>query len=209
MCRRKPTGRTELLRVSAPRCQYWGRLLLRKEVGFAFVSALIRVLRLSPIRSDCILLASHLSTPQLHYAPSFIMGPCVVAFCLDPPSHILPPRLPSPFTKTETRGSPSGWVTVLQAGRSRVLFPVKSFDLSVELILAVALRTLRSTLTEVSTSRKVAGSIPREVIWFVSWANPSSRSMGPKVDSVTEVNTREGRPARKAENLTAICESIV
>jgi hypothetical protein len=42
---------------------------------------------------------------------------------------------------------------VLQAGKSRVLFPMRSLDFSIDLILAVALWPLESTqpLTEMST----------------------------------------------------------
>jgi hypothetical protein len=35
----------------------------------------------------------------------------------------------------------------------------------------------RSWLRHYATSRKVAGSIPDEVIWFFNWPNPSSRTM--------------------------------
>jgi hypothetical protein len=61
---------------------------------------------------------------------------------------------------------------VLQAGRSRVPFPMKSLDFLIDLILPAALWPLR----EVST-RNIPGD--------------------------------KGWPARKAENLTAICESAV
>jgi hypothetical protein len=67
---------------------------------------------------------------------------------------------------------------MLQAGRSLVLFPMKSLVFSIDVILPAALSTLGSTqpLTEMST-RNLPGGI--------------------------------GRPARKADNLTAICEPIV
>jgi hypothetical protein len=52
---------------------------------------------------------------------------------------------------------------------------------------------------------KIAGSIPDEVIGFLNGPNPSH---------VRKMNARnlprgKGRPARKAYNLTAICETIV
>jgi hypothetical protein len=56
--------------------------------------------------------------------------------------------------------------------------------------------------------------IPDEVDFF-NWPNPSSRTMAlGSTQPLTEVSTRnipggEGRPARKADNLTAICELIV
>jgi hypothetical protein len=61
----------------------------------------------------------------------------------------------------------------------------------------------------------VAGSIPDEVIGFFNLPNPSSRPifLG-STQRLTEMSTRnlpEGkrRAARKAANLTAICEPIV
>jgi hypothetical protein len=66
-----------------------------------------------------------------------------------------------------------------------------------------------------ATSRNVAGSIPYKVIKFFDWLNPSSRtiSLG-STQPLTEMSTRnlpgsKGRPARKADNLTAICEPTV
>jgi hypothetical protein len=66
-----------------------------------------------------------------------------------------------------------------------------------------------------STSRKVAGSIIDEVIGLLNSHNPSSRTMAlgstqPLTDmSSWNVSEGEERPARKAENLTAICEPTV
>jgi hypothetical protein len=74
---------------------------------------------------------------------------------------------------------------------------------------------LRSWLRHYATSRKVASSIPDEVIGFFSLPNPSSRTMtiGP-TQPLIEMSTRnlpvgKERQARKADNLTAICEPIV
>jgi hypothetical protein len=56
--------------------------------------------------------------------------------------------------------------------------------------------------------------IPDEVDFF-NLPNPSSRTMAPgSTQPLTEMSTRnipggEGRPAHKADNLTAICELIV
>jgi hypothetical protein len=67
-----------------------------------------------------------------------------------------------------------------------------------------------------ATSRKVSGSSPDEWIIF-SLPNPTSRTkvLG-STQSLTEMSTRnlpgvwdKVRPARKAYNLTAICEPIV
>jgi hypothetical protein len=65
-----------------------------------------------------------------------------------------------------------------------------------------------------ATSRKVAGSIPDEVIGFFSWPNPSSRivALG-STQFLTELSTRNIRgvkelPAREADKLTAICDPI-
>jgi hypothetical protein len=66
-----------------------------------------------------------------------------------------------------------------------------------------------------ATSRKVAGSIPDEVIRFFNRPNPSSRTMAlGSNEPLTEMSTRnipgsEGRPARGVDNLTAICEPTV
>jgi hypothetical protein len=66
-----------------------------------------------------------------------------------------------------------------------------------------------------ATSRKVGDSIPHEIIGFFNSPNPSSRTMAlSSTQPLTEMSTRnllwgKGRPARKADNLTAICEPIV
>jgi hypothetical protein len=66
-----------------------------------------------------------------------------------------------------------------------------------------------------STSRKVAGSIPGEIIGFFNSPNPSSRTVTLGLTQpLTEMSTRnlsgdKGRPACKANKLTAICETII
>jgi hypothetical protein len=66
-----------------------------------------------------------------------------------------------------------------------------------------------------TTSRKVAGSIPDEVIGFFNSRNPSSRTMTLRsTQPLTEMSTRnlpggKGRPTRKADNLTVICEPTI
>jgi hypothetical protein len=66
-----------------------------------------------------------------------------------------------------------------------------------------------------ATSRMVAGSIPDEFIEIFNWPNPFSRIMAlGSTQPLTEMSTRnlpgvKGRPARKADKLTAICEPIV
>jgi hypothetical protein len=63
-------------------------------------------------------------------------------------------------------------------------------------------------------SRKVAGSIPVEVIGFFNWSNPSSRTMAlGSTQPLTEMRTRNlpgsiRWPARKADNLTAIYDLL-
>jgi hypothetical protein len=70
-------------------------------------------------------------------------------------------------------------------------------------------------LRNYAASRKVAGSIPNEVIEFFKLPNPSSRTMAlVSTQPLTEMGTRNipvGKwlLARKADNLTAICEPIV
>jgi hypothetical protein len=62
---------------------------------------------------------------------------------------------------------------------------------------------------------KVAGLFPDEVIGFFNSSNPASRTMAMgSTQPLTEMSTRnlpgsKGRPACKADNLTAICEPIV
>jgi hypothetical protein len=65
------------------------------------------------------------------------------------------------------------------------------------------------------TIRKVTDSNPDEIIGFFNWPNHSTRTvaLGP-TQPLTEMSTRnfpgcKGRPARGADNLTAICEPIV
>jgi hypothetical protein len=59
------------------------------------------------------------------------------------------------------------------------------------------------------------GSIPDEVIGFLNWPNPSSRTMAlGSTQPLTEMSTRnlsggKGGPACGADNLTAICEPTV
>jgi hypothetical protein len=72
------------------------------------------------------------------------------------------------------------------------------------------------TFSLTDTSRKVVGSSPDEVdFFFFNLLNPSSRTMAlGSTQPLTEMSTRnlaggKGRPARKADNLTAICEPIV
>jgi hypothetical protein len=65
-----------------------------------------------------------------------------------------------------------------------------------------------------ATRRKVAGSIP-DVTGIFNLPNPSSRTMAPgPTQPLTEMSTKnlpggKGRPARKSDNLTAICEPTV
>jgi hypothetical protein len=63
--------------------------------------------------------------------------------------------------------------------------------------------------------RMVAGSIPDEVIGFLNWpiASRGTTALG-STQPLTEMSTRnlpggKERPARKADNLTAICEPTV
>jgi hypothetical protein len=72
----------------------------------------------------------------------------------------------------------------------------------------------RSWLRHYATSWKVAGSIPDEVIGFLNWPNPSSRTMAMgSTQPLTEKSTKnlpggKERPARGAD-LTATYEPTV
>jgi hypothetical protein len=73
-----------------------------------------------------------------------------------------------------------------------------------------------SWLKHYATSRKVAVSIPDEFTGFFNWPDSSSRTMAlGSTKPLIEMSTRnlprhKGRtPARKADNLTAICEPII
>jgi hypothetical protein len=69
--------------------------------------------------------------------------------------------------------------------------------------------------TKYDTGRKVAVSIPDEVIGFFNWPNPSgcTAALG-STKHLTEMSTKnipveKGRPVRKVDNFTAICKLIV
>jgi hypothetical protein len=72
-------------------------------------------------------------------------------------------------------------------------------------------------MSHYAKSRKVSCSIPEEVIEFIffNWPYPSSRTMAlGSTQPLTEMSTRnlpggKGRPKRKADSLTAICEPTV
>jgi hypothetical protein len=79
----------------------------------------------------------------------------------------------------------------------------------------ILVKHTRSWLRHYTTSRKVAGSIPDEVTGFFNSPNSSSRTMVlGSTQPVTDMSTRnlpggKVRSARKADNLTAICEPTV
>jgi hypothetical protein len=81
-------------------------------------------------------------------------------------------------------------------------------------ICCLAIEGTCSWLRHYATSRKVTGSNPDGVDFF-NLPNPSSRTMALGLTQpLTEMSTRnipggKGRPVRKADNLTAICELIV
>jgi hypothetical protein len=65
-----------------------------------------------------------------------------------------------------------------------------------------------------ATSRKVAGSIPHDVIGFFSLPNTYSCTMAlgstqPLTKKSRNLPGDKGRPTRKADNLTAMCEPTV
>jgi hypothetical protein len=73
----------------------------------------------------------------------------------------------------------------------------------------------RTWLWYYATSLKIADSIPDEIIRFFNLPNPFSHTMAlGSTQPLTQLITRnlpggKGRTAPKAENLTAICESIM
>jgi hypothetical protein len=74
---------------------------------------------------------------------------------------------------------------------------------------------VRNWLRHYATSRKVVGSVPVDVIGFSNWPNLSSPTL-PQVSTHTltecvpgNLPGGKGRPARKADNLTAMCELII
>jgi hypothetical protein len=75
----------------------------------------------------------------------------------------------------------------------------------------ISWRRYKTALRHYATSRKVAGSIPYEVIGFFNWPNPPSRTMAlGSTQPLTGMSTRnltggKERPAREADNLTAFC----
>jgi hypothetical protein len=85
---------------------------------------------------------------------------------------------------------------------------------AVFIVRAVRISSLTNNI-HYATSRKVEDSIPNEVIGFFNLPNPSNRTMAlGSTQPLTEINTRDlpggkVRPARKADNLTAIFERTV
>jgi hypothetical protein len=83
------------------------------------------------------------------------------------------------------------------------------------MVFAFVYNSLVRWLRHYATSRKVASSIPDEVVGFFNLPNPSSRTMAlGSTQSLTEISPRNllevsGRLARRADNLTAICELTV
>jgi hypothetical protein len=73
----------------------------------------------------------------------------------------------------------------------------------------------RGSVVGWGTVLQAAGSIPVEVIEFFNLPNPFNDTMAPGfIQPLIEMSTRiyfwsKTRPARKADNLTAICERIV
>jgi hypothetical protein len=71
-----------------------------------------------------------------------------------------------------------------------------------------------SSVRHYATSRQIVGSIPKEAIQFLNSYNSSSRSMTlGSTQLLTEISTRilpggKVDPARKSDNLTAICEPM-
>jgi hypothetical protein len=66
-----------------------------------------------------------------------------------------------------------------------------------------------------ATSQETVGSISDEIMGFFNLPNPSNRTMALESNQpLLEMSTRDlpgglGWPARKADNLTAICEPTV
>jgi hypothetical protein len=89
------------------------------------------------------------------------------------------------------------------------------FEIMVNLFYLAEEKWLLLTVKNYATSRKVVCSIPDEATGILNWPNPSSRTIAlGSTEPLTEMSTRnfpgfKGRPARKAVNLTAICEPIV
>jgi hypothetical protein len=74
---------------------------------------------------------------------------------------------------------------------------------------------LRSLLRHYTTSQKVTGLIPNDIIGFFNLPNLSSGTTALELTQhLTEITTRNlaggnWQPARKADNLIAICEPII
>jgi hypothetical protein len=73
----------------------------------------------------------------------------------------------------------------------------------------------RGWLRSYATSRKVESSISNEVIGFFKLPNPCSRTIALRTTqplteiTISNIYGGKARPARKADNLTAICEPTV
>jgi hypothetical protein len=95
------------------------------------------------------------------------------------------------------------------------LFSQSTRSKSVGLLCVMICSRYLSWLRHYVTKRKVAGSIPDDVIGFFNSPNHSSRSMVQvSVQPLTELSTTnlpggKGLSAYKADNLTAICDPVV
>jgi hypothetical protein len=70
------------------------------------------------------------------------------------------PKFISTFFYLGARGSVDGWDTVLQAGRSRVRFPMRSLDFSIDLILRALAVASTQPLAEMSSKNLRGGKWP-------------------------------------------------
>jgi hypothetical protein len=117
------------------------------------------------------------------------------------------------FILSESRGTHDHVLLSRYPDSRATLFPYWRRDFMVAL--GAFIRARCSWLRHYATSQKVTGSSPDEVIGCLNSPNHSSCTMAlGSTQPLTEMSTRNhpegiGRPARKADNLTAICEPFI
>jgi hypothetical protein len=127
--------------------------------------------------------------------------PKVMSFCIHYCSKLLLHSMSLWYSAVLT-----SYLNMLLSCRDKVLFEISSSQAARSSVVGWGIML---------QARRLRVRIPDEVIRFFNLPNPFSRTMTlGSTQTLTEISTRnlpstKGLPARKADNLTAICEPIV